>query len=495
MVRVIKLNRTWTLGPQRGSGGFGTVYEATNEVGEVGAVKLVEKKPGADRETLIALEVSGLPNVVEVIDSGEDGNDYVLVMPLADRSLEDELAMRGSSVPVDEAVAIMANIAEALAAVHDKGIIDRDVKPPNVLLIGGAWHLSDFGIARYAEATTGIETFKFHGSAPYLAPERWRGERASTQSDVYSFGVMAFQMLTGRLPFLGPDVPDFADQHQHAAPPDLANVPPKLASLVIESLDKAPAARPPAANILARLRTMSTPASPGASALQAANQSVAAKNVAASAKQAEARTNKERRDQLASSAIDRLRRIGDTLRAQIEEAAPESRDSTTGTATTGWARSLDSATIYMEAPVPAPTDVWGPYMPAFDVIAVSAIGIRIPQDRYGWEGRSHSLWYCDAKVAGDFRWYEVAFMTSPLLGQTSTVAPFALPPGADSGVAIAPVTGHIQAAWPFLAIDRGDDAEFLDRWLGWFAQAVQGDLHRPTGMPERSDAHGSWRRS
>jgi serine/threonine protein kinase len=495
MARVIKLKKRWTLGTQRGSGGFGKVFEATNEDGEQAAVKLIEKKPGADRETLIAREVSGLPKVVEVIDDGEDGNEYVLVMPLAERSLEDELAARGGPIPVDDAVAILADISEALAGVHEKKIINRDVKPANTLLIDGSWNLSDFGIGRFLEATTGIETFKFHGSSPYLAPERWRGERASAPSDVYSFGIVAYELLMGRRPFVGPDAADFADQHQHQAPPDLTGAPPKLASLVMECLDKAPAARPPAANILTRLQTIMSPSAPGSNALQAANQAIAADNAALSAKLATARTEKERRDQLAQSAISRLRQIGETLQAQILDAAPASSDSTARTATTGWARSLGPATIFMDEIIPASPDVWGGYAPAFDVIAYSAIGIRIPQDRYGWEGRVHSLWYCDAKEAGDFRWFEIAFMVNPLMRQDSTVAPFALPPGGDSGVAIAPTLGHIQAAWPFLPFDRGDDAEFLERWLRWFGEAAQGELRRPSSMPERSDAHNSWRRS
>lgn len=490
MGRVIKLGRTWTLGTQIGGGGFGTVYEATDENGFRAAVKLVDKKPGASREALIAQDVSGAPHVVELIEHGEDGNDHVLVMPLADQSLDKELASRGP-VPTDEAVPILADIAEALAAVHAKDVVSRDVKPANVLLINGQWHVSDFGISRYAEAATAIETFKFHGSPPYVAPERWRGERATKQSDMYSFGVLAHEMLAGELPFKGPD---FAEEHMRDTPPDIAGVPPKLASLVIECLDKASEARPTAANVRNRLRSIDTLSSPGAAALQAANHAVAAANVDASAKVATARSEEDRRALLIDAATKRLRQIGTTLQEQIAEAAPHAAVSTARTAATGWSRSLATATVFMDEIVSAGRDVWGSYRPSFDVVAYSAIGVRMPRDRYGWEGRVHSLWYCDATEKGVYRWHETAFMVMPLMNQDSSVAPFALPPGADAGVAIAPVMGHIQVAWPFLPFDQGDEVEFLDRWLGWFGLAAQGALQRPSSMPEHTDAQNSWRR-
>jgi serine/threonine-protein kinase len=494
MARVIKLAHTWTLAKKRGGGGFGTVYEATNETGDQAAVKLVLKKAGADRETLIATDVTGLPKVVPILDSGEDRSDYVLVMPLADRSLEDEVAARGGSIPVDEAVPIFADIAEALEAVHGKGIVHRDLKPPNALLIEGQWKLSDFGIARYAEATTAAHTFKFMGTMAYMAPERWVGERAREPSDIYSFGVTAFEILTGSPPFAGPDEADFADQHRHQAPSSPAGVPPSLASLILECLDKASEARPTAANILHRLRRMGGPASAGSAALQAANAARAAANADASAKLSTARDAHERRVLLVSSATDRLRQIAATIQERIDEDAPLASNSTVRTRTSGWSRSLGPATIWMDEILPAPEDAWGGYPPAFEVIAHSAIGVRIPQNRHGWEGRAHSLWFCDAKEAGVFRWFETAFMIMPLINKMSTVDPFSLPPGADAGVGIAPVIGNIQVAWPFLPFDQGDDAEFIDRWLEWFAAASQGQLSKPSSMPERSDAQGSWRR-
>jgi hypothetical protein len=107
MSRVINLAKAWTLEDHVGGGGFDTVYRAHDEDGAVAAIKLVPKVAGRSRELLLAQDVSGLPNVVGLEDFGEDGGEYILVMPLADRSLDDELAARGAPVPVDEAIPIL----------------------------------------------------------------------------------------------------------------------------------------------------------------------------------------------------------------------------------------------------------------------------------------------------------------------------------------------------------------------------------------------------
>lgn len=490
MARVIKLTRTWTLGRKLGEGGFGKVYEATDENGERAAAKLVRKLPGADREALIASELSGVPKIMPIIETGETPTDYVIVMPLAERSLGAELAARGAAIPVDEAVPILADIAEALVGMHAKEVISRDVKPLNVLLLGGAWHVSDFGIARYADSSTALHTFKNRGTEAYTAPERWRGERAKKASDIYSFGVLAHEVLAGELPFKGPN---FGEQHLRATPPSLSNVPPRLASLVLESLDKSLDVRPNAANILSRLRALAKPPTPGGAALHAANQAISSANAAASAKKATAQSAEERRRLAFEGARARFRRVEETLQEALAEGS-QVTESTVRTRTTGWSRSLGPATLFVEEVLPAKPGDWGHSGPKFEVFAYSAIGIRMPRNSQGWEGRTHSLWFCDAKEEGVFRWYETAFMDSPFARSTREVEPYALPPAQNAGVALSPVIGGLQVAWPFLQFDQGEEGEFLDRWLTWFGQAAQGRLHHPSSMPERSDAHRSWRK-
>ena len=170
----IKLERTWRLGDQLGQGGFAKVYLAQDENGEPAVVKLVPKEPGAQRELLFE-GLDGAPNVVPILDRGECGDCWVMVMPLAEKSLRDHLNKAGGQLAVNEAVSVLVDIAEALAEVEGRGVVHRDIKPENVLLLGGRWHLADFGIARYAEATTAQDTFKYAKTPAYAAPEQWRG--------------------------------------------------------------------------------------------------------------------------------------------------------------------------------------------------------------------------------------------------------------------------------------------------------------------------------
>ena len=201
MATRIKLKREWSLSDKIGGGGFGQVFAASSN-GEDAVIKLVPKAPGADRE-LLFVDVKGVRNVAPVIDSGEYKGSWALVMPRADKSLRKHLAGASGSLEVAEAVAILTDIATALNDI-DSRIVHRDLKPENVLLLNGAWCLADFGISRYAEASTAPDTQKYALSAPYAAPERWRNERAHSATDIYSFGMLAFELLTGTRPFEGP---------------------------------------------------------------------------------------------------------------------------------------------------------------------------------------------------------------------------------------------------------------------------------------------------
>lgn len=248
---AIKLMKRWSIGEQLGSGGFGKVFLATGEDGTRAAAKFVPKTPGAGREMLF-VRLDDVRNIVPIVDFGEAGDAWVLVMPLAERSLQDRLDAAGP-LPVGETLAVLRDVATALSdlAALDTRVVHRDIKPANVLLLGDAWCLADFGISRYAEASTAPDTHKHAMSPPYAAPERWRAERATAAADVYAVGVMAHELLSGRRPFPGPGPEDYRDQHLHADPPRLNGAPPRLAALVEECLYKSPEARPSPANLTA----------------------------------------------------------------------------------------------------------------------------------------------------------------------------------------------------------------------------------------------------
>ncbi|MFC3689659.1 protein kinase, partial [Aquipuribacter hungaricus] len=207
------------------------------------------------------------PHVAAVHDYGEDelvltggAATAYLVMDLLDgRPLNVVLAEQGPLA--EERVArLLAQVADALAAAHRSGLVHRDVKPAN--LVVSREHpervtVTDFGIARAADAVPVTRTGLVMGTAEYLSPEQARGGRATTASDVYSLGVVAQELLSGRPPFSGPSPAEVARAQVQDPPPDLpATVSPAMRSTVARCLDKDPAARPGADALAERLRAV-----------------------------------------------------------------------------------------------------------------------------------------------------------------------------------------------------------------------------------------------
>ena len=208
---VIRLSHEWKVKEPLAQGGFASVFLAEAEDGSEAVVKLIPKEPGAERELLFGDIPEPSPNVLPVLDKGEWDDNLVLVMPRAERSLRQHLEAEGQ-LDSEGAVAVLLDVAIALEGL-DGRVVHRDLKPENVLLYEGHWVLADFGIARYAEASTAIDTRKYSMTPPYAAPEQWRSEHATSATDVYAFGVMAFELVEGSRPFEGPGVADFRQQH------------------------------------------------------------------------------------------------------------------------------------------------------------------------------------------------------------------------------------------------------------------------------------------
>ncbi|HEV2124918.1 MAG TPA: hypothetical protein VGW38_19390 [Chloroflexota bacterium] len=294
---------------------------------------------------------------------------------------------------------------------------------------------------------------------------------------MYAF-IMAFEMLQGERPFRGPD---FREQHSTRAPPALTNCPPSLASLVTECLYKAPAARPTPANILARLPASQQAPSPAA-AIQTASQKIVDKQAQEEARASAEKSTAERRQDLFTGARQSFERIQEMLIARVLEAAPPA----TVARTPNVVIRLGEGALVVDPVRPVPANVFR----TFDVIAYSAIAARKPRDRYDYEGRSHSLWFCDAHEEGVYRWFETAFMVQPLIPQRSTTAPFALAPtDGEAAGAFSPAVSVRQVAWAPIPFDQGEEEQFIERWLEGFAAAVDGTLRHPPSMPENS---GGW---
>ncbi len=489
----LNLDTEWELGERLGGGGFGVVYAAKSADQDSAVVKLVPKAPGAEREMLF-VDLRDVRNVVPIIDSGETEDRWALVMPRAEKSLRQYLEEVADPLSVPETITVLSDILTALADL-DGMVVHRDLKPENILLLDGHWCLADFGISRYAEATTAPDTHKYSMSPPYAAPERWRSERATIAADVYAVGVIAYEMLTGSRPFVGPSIDAYRDQHLHHEPASLSGVSAALAALVEECLYKAPEARPAPSNLLARLSRVAHMAPTGGlAALQEANRAEVGRRGAQVRLESKSRSESERRAALVQAARSGLTRITDLLKDAILGAAPATTQQTR--ANGGWSLSLGAAELRYIPPNVTSSSSWGQSgRPAFDVVTYAELKITIPPDRFEYKGRSHSLWYCDAQDSGRYQWFETAFMISPLLREpVAAQNPFALEPSAEAGSAVGPGMASLQVAWPFTALTPDDLDEFIGRWAGWFAAAMQGQLHLPSSMPERP-VHESWRRS
>jgi predicted Ser/Thr protein kinase len=206
-------------------GGAGAVWQARDErLGRDVAVKILG--PDADEafrerfadEARRAASVAH-PNVVTVFDEGRDGADSFMVMEyIRGKTLRDVIAERGP-LPAHQAARIVSQVAAALDAAHEAGVIHCDVKPANVILDEqGTAKLTDFGIAR---AARGPREHELIGTARYIAPERVEGEPATERSDVFSLGLVAYELLAGRPAYAEMETDDLLRQRLDGPPPSL----------------------------------------------------------------------------------------------------------------------------------------------------------------------------------------------------------------------------------------------------------------------------------
>lgn len=480
--------KSWRLGDEIGDGGFGFVREAISGE-EVAAAKFVPIEPGAERELLFQ-NLAGRPNVIPIIDKGRSGDYWVIVMPRANKSLAAHIEENNGQLPLSEALTVLRDVATALAGIKNE-VVHRDLKPANVLLLHAKWCLSDFGIARYAEQSTDPHTRKYAGTPAYTAPERWRSERATTASDMYSLGAMGYELICGQPPFQGPDIPDFREQHLEETPPMLAGVPASLESLLRACLHKAPQARPTPESFLTRLnRVVNEQPSPGLLRLQQAHQAHVHRQSEEAARTERARSETLRRSQLSDAALEEFRQVSDELLETVRHAAPDATfNASLGG---GWSATMNGAVLRIGSVHRTGAGCWqGWAAPNFEVFAHSEISVR---NRPGiqYKGKAHSLWYCDAKTAGEFHWYETAFMDQALMTRVTTeLQPDSFDPGVAAANALSRALAEYQVAWPFTELVPGDLREFIDQWCEWFAEAADRGLPYPHRLPEH-DA-GSWR--
>ncbi|MBO0893962.1 MAG: serine/threonine protein kinase [Acidimicrobiales bacterium] len=208
------------------------------------------------QEALAAARLSH-PNVVAIYDTGLDGGREFIVMELVDgTSLRELMATRGR-LGVAEAVSVGEQVASALDYAHRAGLVHRDVKPANILLTAdGQAKVTDFGIAKAIRDDDATQTGVTVGTARYLSPEQIEGRPVDGRADQYGLGVVLYEMLSGRVPFEGPNDLAVALGHLHNAPRPLRELRPDMAQwlddVVLRCLEKAPGDRFPSAGALYR---------------------------------------------------------------------------------------------------------------------------------------------------------------------------------------------------------------------------------------------------
>ena len=210
------------------------------------------------REARTAAKLSH-QNIVPIYRADESDGVVFIVMAFVDgESLADRLAVRGA-LPARELVPLLRDVAAALDHAHAHGIVHRDVKPENILIerVTGRAMVTDFGIARVAEAKPLTATGQVLGTVHYMSPEQVSGDTVDGRSDQYSLGVVAFRALTGRLPFDMESASAVLVAHVVKAPPKVRDVAPDapaaLAELIDRCLAKDPAARGESGSAIAPL--------------------------------------------------------------------------------------------------------------------------------------------------------------------------------------------------------------------------------------------------
>jgi eukaryotic-like serine/threonine-protein kinase len=236
-----------------GRGGMSTVWKAQDRLlDRTVAIKVLHEQFTQDEEYVErfrreARSVAQLshPNIVTVIDRGEDGGrQYIVFEYVAGWNLKQVIERQGP-LPIRDALLLALQMARALGFAHDRGLIHRDVKPQNVLLNeDGQAKMTDFGIALSVDVDGVTITGTVLGTSEYIAPEQARGQRVDALTDVYSLGVVLYELLAGGVPFHGENFVAVALRHVNEPPPDVLDRRPDCPPRVAMAIERAMAKRP-----------------------------------------------------------------------------------------------------------------------------------------------------------------------------------------------------------------------------------------------------------
>ena len=247
------LSGRYRLEAKLGSGGMSTVYLARDTtLDRPVAVKVMHREMSeqADqlerfRQEARAVAKISHPNVVAVIDAGEDGGYPYIVFEYVEGETLKARINRIGALDVQEALAYAIEIARGLTVAHGRNMVHRDIKPQNVLIDAeGLAKLTDFGISRQLEQDGMTATGRVLGTTDYVAPEQAMGRGADQRSDVYSLGVVLYEMLTGRVPFQADSQVGVAMKHVNEELPDVQAERPELSAATALVVERATAKDP-----------------------------------------------------------------------------------------------------------------------------------------------------------------------------------------------------------------------------------------------------------
>ncbi len=253
---ITQLGRYRILG-EVGRGAMGVVYKAEDpQLNRTVAIKTIhmatDLEERAEYEARFHQEAkaaAGLnhPNIITVHDIGREGDVIFMAMELLEGTEVRDLMERGR-LPLELGLDIAAQVAEGLGFAHDRGVIHRDIKPGNVMVVHGRHaKIMDFGIARVRVSDVKTQTGAILGSPKYMSPEQVNGQRADHRSDIFSLGVMTYELAAGAAPFSGATLGELMLDISSGAlrPPSTVNagLPPVFDLIVAKALEKDPAAR------------------------------------------------------------------------------------------------------------------------------------------------------------------------------------------------------------------------------------------------------------
>lgn len=246
------LSGRYRIDAMLGQGGMSAVYKATDpNLRRVVAIKLIHQHLSGDASFVVRFEEEAAavarlrhPNIIQVYDFNVDGGVYYMVLEyIPGETLHDRLQRLNASsqfLSLEQAIKFAGDVCDAMEYAHQRGMIHRDIKPPNIMLdVQGQAIVMDFGIVKIMGGDAHTATGAVVGTARYMAPEVIRGEVADGRSDVYSIGVTFYEMLGGRPPFVADSAVTLMMMHLNDPVPDVRKFRPDVPGPLIAVLDRA----------------------------------------------------------------------------------------------------------------------------------------------------------------------------------------------------------------------------------------------------------------